>query len=80
MFPYQPNLTHSLHSLSVSSHDSDLPIRSSRTCFGFQLYRMHPSVARELGQSSSLGTIYVLTLEGFPWAGHQTLSCLPGIR
>lgn len=47
-----------------------------------QLYRMHASVARELGNFRSpgqFGTIYVLILEGYP-PGMPTLSCLSGIR
>ena len=47
-----------------------------------QLYRMHASVARELGDfrcPGQFGTIYVLMPEGY-FPGMPTLSCLSGIR
>ena len=41
-----------------------------------QLYRMHPSVARELGNLRSPGQcgLFCLNAGGSPWAGHQTFS------
>jgi hypothetical protein len=63
-FPISPILPVHLRSLSVSGHNQVFLFALHKPAFGFsQLYRMHASVARELGDLRNLGqfgAIYVL--------------------